>query len=267
MYYELVQLLWKLLVWDPEKRPTAEQALQSPFFKFDELKNGSTLQSCQIFDKGNKSKQQAERSCESLSLFLQMRNQPANLHPFTPVMTPLDVIKASNHPQEPFHRTRYSDLSDLSTKRKHKRYQTSPLTLAESAYTHSPHQAFFSPTLSSTSPRNPDIGPPSRLVLSPPIVNARETPVESTLKLPFKQLTAEDYKTPPPSCRPKMVSQSRRSRVESGRNSNQFDFHILHPPSFDDVVSNPSLSFASEAMSPFQIPFHFQYPPGKKESL
>lgn len=261
--YELVQLLWQLLSWDSASRPTAEQALQSRFFQIDSseyLKEGVSLRNYQSQPKGTTVRQQAERSCESLSMFLQMRNQPANLHS-TPVMTPLDVIKSSNDLPISAHHRHNSLLADpVQTKRKHKRNMTTPLTLAETAVVMSSplEMSFFSPTL--TSSNEVDNGSlPNRRILKPPLVNARETPIETPLKLPFKKLTAEDYMTPPPVCKPKLITShsilSKRPKAESGQNADQIKSQILHPPSFDEIVTNPGVDHSTEATHPFQIPF------------
>lgn len=264
-----MQLLWRLLSWDSKSRPTAEEALQSPFFTlygFNGKKDGSDLKSYQIFNKKDETKNQTERSCESLSVFLQMRNHPANLHPTTPIMTPLDVIKSSNMIQESSHRSRHSDIADSAvvTRRKHKRNQSTPLTLGDDNVSHSPT---LTPFLSPSQPRSindqekRDV--PSRLVLSSPTsVDSRVTPLDKGLTLPYKPLTAEDYTTPPPASNLKMLTLSmiHQNRLARRSPSVRLDSHILHPPSFDIVAATSSPIIPSEAMSPCQIPFQFSLP-------
>lgn len=210
-------------------------------------------------------KNQTERSCESLSVFLQMRNHPANLHPTTPVMTPLDVIKSSNMIQESSHRSRHSDISDsvVVTRKKHKRNQSTPLTLADDSVNHSPSLAFQSPSLSLSTNDQEKRDTPSRLVLSSPnSVDSRVTPLDKSLTLPYKKLTAEDYTTPPPASNLKMLTLSmiHQNRLARRSPSVRLDSHILHPPSFDNVTATSSPIISSEALSPCQIPFQFSLP-------
>ena len=247
-------MLWKLLSWNAESRPTAEQALQSSFFKlnnFNKKKDSKEYRDYQLLHKEKKSNPHPERSCESLSLFLQTRNQPANLHPSTPSLSPYDIAKPMKSSP---------DKID-SSKRKHKRYKTTPLTRADSAFTQSPLQvSFFSPTFTSPTPDNEIPRFPSRLVLS----SRKSAPsTDISFSIPFKKLTPADYQTPPPVCRQTMVSHSvlyQKPFPRSGRSSTiQIDSHLLHPPSFDDVLTSPSLGKSSDALSPFQIPLHSQY--------
>ena len=266
--YELVQLLWRLLTWDSNSRPSAEQALQAPFFQIDTseyFKEGGSLRDYPVRNRGNAVNQQ-ERSCESLSMFLQLRNQPAKLHPSTPSIAPLDVIKSNHYTASPSHSRSHSLLSDslLSTKHKHKRNKSTPLTLTESIFAMSSplEMSFFSPSLTPAKEVE-TAGMQGRTSVSqPPLVNARETPVETPLKLPFKKLTAEDYRTPTPVCKTNLLSHSiiaKRQFAERGRNTDLNRRQILPPPSFDDVVSNPVFGMNTEATSPFQIPFSLSH--------
>ena len=107
------------------------------YFNFNKKKDSKEYRDYQLLHKEKKSNPHPERSCESLSLFLQTRNQPANLHPSTPSLSPYDIAKPMKSSP---------DKID-SSKRKHKRYKTTPLTRADSAFTQSPLQvSFFSPT-------------------------------------------------------------------------------------------------------------------------
>ena len=271
-----MDLLWKLLSWESQHRPTAEQALQSPFFQLDhnpQNHDSTNLHNIQIFTKRTEGKMNDERSCESLSVFLQMQNKPAHLHPHTPAKTPQDVIKTTLFSQSIDH----VDIPNATTihSKKHKRSLSMPLTLAEAQLTNSPiKRAYFSPSISPSTHThtnantntnvNTNVSNNQHIITSQsPVVNPTLSP-EISLTFFKKNLTADDFKTPTPvrptlSNQVAMLSFSRKLPMECDRSLSQLKKKVVQPPSFDDITVNSMDCSLNDVLSPCETPLNFQF--------
>ena len=282
-YYELVQLLRQLLVWEGEYRPTAEQALDSPFFKvgdpswnhpFANTTSAVLVQSQPVIH--------TERSCESLSACMQQESYPARVLHRSPINTQLSVSPV--RPKTSYGVTKPSRISPIevsppnykhhlarsmvSTRtvspyvnHKHRRIQTTPLSAKDAFIIHTPIQVSEGSTVSD--------------IFSPDLVHSttQSVPIESTKSnhssithlfspQPFQMhfqhtLSAEDYRTPTPST----LALLREGQLPQPPVFQEKEVVvspkpplISHPPSFDEISSTRCDQFMKQIASPMQIP-------------
>ena len=238
LYFELHQLLKRLLCWDGSQRPSAEECLESKFFKVGGFAPRGEKHAGILLQKPPHPPEQTDRSCESLSSCFQTDNLPAKpvLQPpsdgllQSPLSPQLLMSAAADAPVRKGHRKTYSvddrllhrqaTESSLSTRRhKHKRVDTEPASYLDRALLSSP--------LADPSP----VGVPStplvvKETMTPLVVKETMTPlvVKETMTplvmkeamtplllthhrafdpsagpVPPKTLTENDFRTPPPS--------------------------------------------------------------------
>ena len=278
-----MQLLWQLLCWDSSKRLTAEQALNSRFFKVGYLTSACPAKPSSLIVQGQQSSENQERSCESLSFCFQYNtNLPR------PTLSPQLSAQQAKESLES-----HAEDSSLgkemeqhnSLVHKHKRVQSAPISRLEASTatlqnaqipTSNPTPTPASnptptPTSNPNSPSNPT--PPSKPISprSPSVLSETDVcqtnparAVETPECVPSKIYMAEDFRTPP--------SVKMRSALNDGRLSNPplFTFSpklprsiqisprtpIVHPPLFEDVyASTPS---PDSLLSPQPIPLSYK---------
>lgn len=282
-YYELVQLLRQLLVWEGKYRPTAEQALNSAFFKvgnpsfnqpFSTNSSVVLVQSQPVVN--------TERSCESLSACMQQDNLPARvLHrspistqvsvsPIRPV-TPYAIVKphrvspniltASSYEHHPSRSMASTRTVSPYVNHKHRRIQTTPLSMKDPFLIRSPVHVsegsscsdLFSPDLVHSSAHSVSIEPAKS---GHPAVSHLFSP--QPFQMHFQHtLSAEDYRTPTPSTLallregqlPQPPVFQEKETVVSPKPP-----LISHPPSFDEISSTRCDQSMKQIASPMQIP-------------
>lgn len=286
LYYELVQLLRQMLVWEGKFRPTADQALHSMFFKVGNpnppLDKPYSCDSPVIFAQ-NLPPSHVERSCESLSICLQQDNPPVkNLQRSPLVITPpyrtKHVVKPwSQKGEDPskesvHHRSSLSmdgshsvnpkvDLR-FSHFPKHRRVMTTPLfrkelfQIVSPPYLSASSNGFITP-LATTSPVKADV---ERSLFAPNKSPSFASPFSFPLRSSF---SADDYRTPTPSAlsllREGGLPQPPQFKETNSGSINQSVLRISHPPSFDEVSQNRSDSEPRRIMSPTLTPLSSLY--------
>ena len=256
LYYELVQLLWELLCWDSSKRLTAEQALNSRFFKVGSIASSLTSNQSPVLVQAQQPLSSPERSCESLSSFFQQNNLPR------PTLSPgpkLHHPKETTSPQTEEEHVPLSNDSALhnSLVHKHKRLHSAPICRLES-------EAGISnvPIASDGSGSSPRPVSEANTLLLSHSDSARV--IETPNFVPSKILTPEDYRTPPLIMKsvqegqlsrpPFMCSPKLRTPPVSVSQSG-----IVHPPLFEDIHrTTPS---PEGILSPQSIPLCKEYLP------
>ena len=281
-YYELVQLLRQLLVWEGDYRPTAEQALNSAFFKvgdpslnpFPSAASAVLVQSQPVVN--------TERSCESLSACMQQESVPARVLHCSPINTQLSVSpirpKTSYAVMKPHrispievspptyeHRISRSMVSTRTVSpyvnHKHRRIQTTPLSVKDTFLIHTPIQIsegssisdVFSPDLVHSTTQSI---PMEAAKTSHPAITHLFSP--QPFQMQFQHtLSAEDYRTPTPST----LALLREGQLPQPPvfQEKEVDVSpkpplISHPPSFDEIGSTRCDQFMKQIASPMQIP-------------
>lgn len=279
LYFELYQLLKRLLCWDGSKRPSAEECLASTFFKVGNFAPCSEKHPGILLQKPSHPPEQADRSCESLSSCFQTDNVPAKptSHPASDVLLQSPLLSQelmgakSDVPQRKGHRKNFSmddrmlnrhapESCSVTTRRhKHKRVDTEQVSFMD--------RAVLSPPLADASL----VGVTSTPVMVKEEMVSRQqlpcTPLMLTHHRPFESITGpapkvladSDFRTPPPSLLHHVImAQSPQmpafvSSDGTSPNTPKPSYSIIHPPSFDDVTS-VQLEVTREVASPQQIP-------------
>lgn len=254
-----MQLLWQLLCWDSSKRLTAEQALNSRFFKVGYLTSACPAKPSSLIVQGQQSSENQERSCESLSFCFQYNtNLPR------PTLSPQLSAQQAKESLES-----HAEDSSLgkemeqhnSLVHKHKRVQSAPISRLEAstATLQNAQIPTSNPTSKPISPRSPSVMSETDVCQTNP-ARAVETPE----CVPSKIYMAEDFRTPP--------SVKMRSALNDGRLSNPplLTFSpklsrsiqssprppIVHPPLFEDVYA--SIPSPDSLLSPQPIPLSYK---------
>lgn len=284
LYFELVQLLRQMLIWEGKYRPTADQALHSTFFKVGNpnppLDKPYSCDSPVIFSQSFPPSH-VERSCESLSVCLQQENPPVKNLQRSPVVVPSSygpthMMKSwSQKGEEPskesthHHSSLSMDSSHSASSvevyfshfRKHRRVMTTPMLRKESfqivssPYISSNASGIITPS-ATTSPAKTDV---SRSLF----VSNKSPSFSSPFSLPLRStLSEDDYRTPTPSA----LSLLREGGLpqppqfkETSSSMHQSILRISHPPSFDEVSQNRSDSEPQGVMSPILTPLSSLY--------
>ena len=283
LYYELVQLLRQMLIWEGKFRPTADQALHSSFFKVGNpnppLDKPYSCDSPVIFTQ-TLHPSHVERSCESLSICLQQDNPVKNLQRSPAVVTSpyrtKHVVKPWSQKGEDPSKEDVHQRSSLSVNgsrsasaklevyfshyHKHRRVMTTPLfrrepfQLVSPPFLSSTSNGFITP-LATTSPVKADIEQPLYLPNNSPSFS-------SPFSLPLRSaFSADDYRTPTPSAlslREGGLPQPPQFK-ETNSGSIQSVLRVSHPPSFDEISQNRSDSEPQGVLSPTFTPLSSLY--------